>query len=104
MRAERPAPPARELQAESLLAEAGRLDTVFRDVYLRRARDRLAHAFPRHEHASLKGAQDHIQRTLRDARDAVEASDWMRVVELASQPGWTIFSGRSSASNSSPVK
>jgi hypothetical protein len=78
----RPAVSAQAVVAR--LVEAAGMDTVYRDLYLQRARALLAQCLPNDEYLRLKGARARIDQTLRQSRAAVARGDWIRVKELAS--------------------
>jgi hypothetical protein len=65
------------------LIEASHVDTVYRDLYLWRARAVLATTLPASEYGHLKAVQLEIDKALRQSRGAVVCGEWQRVRELA---------------------
>jgi hypothetical protein len=74
---------SRMLELVRRLVEASQVDTVYRDLYLRRARTAVLPAFPASEYARLKMVQPQIDRAIQESRIAVVRGDWHRVHELA---------------------
>jgi hypothetical protein len=75
-----PADPRQDMV--SLLVEAGRFDTGFRDLYLHHARGTLEERLPQPEYARLKRLQEETERAIGQARAAVLQADWVRVKQL----------------------
>jgi len=65
------------------LVEASQVDTIYRDLYVRRARTALRTALPEPEYTRLKGVQPQIDRAIQESRIAVVRGNWQRVHELA---------------------
>jgi hypothetical protein len=68
-----------------LLVDVSGSDTVYADVYLRRARELLAGALPLTQYNALKGVQRSIDEAVKESRAAATARDWQRVQTLAAQ-------------------
>ena len=82
--AEDPTPGAEStLRVVSQLMDTARIDTVYRDLYMRRAEAVFAHLLPEVEYDRLKAQTTTIDDLLRQARLAVERGDWQGVPELA---------------------
>lgn len=71
------------LQVISQLREAGRTDTVYRDLYQQRARVFFAPLLPYPEYLRLEEDKVSIDNLLRQNRTAVERGDWSKVKELS---------------------
>jgi hypothetical protein len=71
--------------AVAALVRVADIDTLYRDVYLERARERLAPLLSYDGY--LRNVRDRVAlaRALRDIREAVEREDWIRIAELASK-------------------
>jgi hypothetical protein len=67
------------------LLEAAHTDTAYRDLYLHRARKALVQVMPRAEHDRLRRVHTTIDGELTRIRDAIAASDWLRVLEGATR-------------------
>jgi len=65
------------------LVYAGQLDTVYRDVYLARARALLAPVLSFDEYCALREREAALERVLRESRLAVERLEWARVQHLS---------------------
>jgi hypothetical protein len=74
-----------ELQVIRLLTEAAEGDTVYRDLYLQRATERLASLLPSAEYNQLKGQKTTIDNLLAQTRTAIDMQDWARVQELTTR-------------------
>lgn len=72
-------------QTGELLATVAEGDTVYADVYLRRARELLAPVLTRSQHESLKRIQDDIDGALNKCKTATAQQDWKRVEALATE-------------------
>lgn len=70
-------------QVISQLLEAGKMDTVYRDLYLQRARGLFAPWLPHSEYLHLQHEKIAIDNLLRQNRTAVECGDWSKVKELS---------------------
>jgi len=73
------------LQILSQLLEAGKTDTVYRDLYLQRARAFFASLLPYPEYLRLEQEKVSIDNLLRQNRAAVEHEEWSKVRELSSR-------------------
>ncbi len=71
------------LQVISQIREAGRTDTVYRDLYLQRARAFFAPLLPYPEYLRLEEDKVSIDNLLRQNRAAVERGEWSKVKELS---------------------
>jgi hypothetical protein len=69
----------------SLLIEAAKTDTIYRDVYLRRARDLLSPTLDEASFRALGSTQKEIDDVLRRTRFAVLQHDWAEAGELSAQ-------------------
>src|ERR1700752_1075579 len=78
------APSARDntLTVVGQLVEMGKLDTLFRDMYLQRARTLLAPMFSRGSYLRLKENTAQIPWLEQQLRASVERSDWKRCTDL----------------------
>lgn len=68
-----------------LLVEVGDADTVYRDVYLRRARTLLGSALTVEQYRGFRGVQQQIDEAVAKSRSATILQDWKLVQELASR-------------------
>ena len=68
-----------------LLARAADGDTLFRDLYLLRARELLAPLFAESRYRGVAGEREEAERSLQQARIAASRRDWERVRELSSK-------------------
>src|SRR5262249_5161293 len=68
-----------------LLARAADADTLFRDLYLLRARELLALLFAESRYRGVAGERTEAERSLQQARIAASRRDWERVQELSSK-------------------
>ena len=75
-------PHAVELQVIRLLTEAAKADTVYRDLYLQRAAERLSALLSNTEYEQLRGQDATIENLLAQTRRAVDRQDWTQVQEL----------------------
>ena len=71
------------LQVISQIREAGRTDTVYRDLYQQRARVFFAPLLPYPEYLRLEEDKVSIDNLLRQNRAAVERGEWSKVKELS---------------------
>ena len=69
----------------SLLVEAAKTDTIYRDVYLRRARELLSPMLDEVSYRALGSTQKQIDEVVRRTRSAVVQHDWAEAGELAAQ-------------------
>jgi hypothetical protein len=74
-----------DLQVISLLNEAAKTDTVYRDLYLQRAAERLSVLLSPTEYSQLKGQKTTIENLLAQTRSAIDMQDWTRVQELTTR-------------------
>jgi hypothetical protein len=68
-----------------LVVDLSEGDTVYADVYLRRARELLASALPLEQYHALKGIERDIEETVRQSKASAASQDWQRVAALAGQ-------------------
>jgi hypothetical protein len=68
-----------------LLVRAADGDTLFRDVYLLRARELLTPIFPESRYLSAAGEREEAARALQQARVAAARRDWERVRDLSTR-------------------
>jgi hypothetical protein len=73
------------LRVVSRLLEVGKADTVYRDLYLQRARAFLTPLLSYSEYLRLEREKAAIDDLLRKSRSAVDHRDWVKVKELADQ-------------------
>ena len=59
-----------------LLVEAAKLDTVYRDLYLRRARQLLSPTLDESAYRAIGSAEKEIEDLMRRSRTAVLQRDW----------------------------
>src|SRR5678815_3300569 len=69
----------------SFLVEAAKTDTIYRDVYLRRARELLSPMMDEVSYRALGSTQKQIDEVVRRTRSAVVQHDWAEAGELAAQ-------------------
>lgn len=75
----------RILKIVRLLVDVSGVDTVYADVYLRRARELLASLLPVTQYNALKGVQRSIDEAVKQSKAAAMERDWQRVQTLAAQ-------------------
>src|SRR5512139_2335000 len=80
-----PRPQGRTLGLAERLLYAGQLDTVYRDLYLTRAREVFAPALSVDEFRALRESEAALEGLLRDGRLAIEQHEWARVQELSAR-------------------
>src|SRR5215467_5827463 len=68
-----------------LLVRAADGDTLFRDLYLLRARELLSPLFAESRYRSAAGEREEAERCLQQARVATARRDWERVRDLSSR-------------------
>ena len=68
-----------------LLVRAADGDTLFRDLYLLRARELLTPLFPESRYRSAAGEREEAERCLQQARVATARRDWERVRDLSTR-------------------
>ena len=69
----------------SLLVDAAKTDTIYRDVYLRRARELLSPMLDEASYRALGSTQKQIDEVVRRTRSAVVQHDWAEAGNLAAQ-------------------
>ena len=74
-----------ELQVIRLLTEAAKADTLYRDLYLQRAAERLSALLSNTEYEQLRGQDATIENLLAQTRWAVDWQDWTQVQELTAR-------------------
>lgn len=78
-------PASKRVSLLAHLEEAGKTDTVYRDLYLERARALMGALLPRSEYLRLKSSSVEIDGLLRQVSPALERQDWLKVKELTGQ-------------------
>lgn len=78
-------PRATELQVITLLNQAAKTDTIYRDLYLQRAAGRLSVLLPITEYNQPRGQKTTIENLLAQTRSAIDRQDWTRVQELTTR-------------------
>jgi len=78
-------PHVTDLQVIGLLNQAAKTDTVYRDLYLQRAAERLSVLLSTAEYNQLKGQKATIENLLAQTRSAIDMQDWTRVQELTTR-------------------
>jgi hypothetical protein len=68
-----------------MLVDVADTDTVYRDVYLPRARAFLAHELTVEQYRGYHGVQQQIEKTVAASRAATALADWKLVQQLAQQ-------------------
>jgi hypothetical protein len=68
-----------------LLIEAATTDTIYRDVYLRRARDLFSPTLDEPGYRAIDSMQKEVDELVRRTRFAVVQFDWKKAVELSGQ-------------------
>ena len=68
-----------------LLVEASKLDTVYRDLYLRRARQLLSVTLDESAYRAIGSAEKEIEDLMRRSRSAVLQRDWGQAAELSAK-------------------
>ena len=69
----------------SLLVEASKLDTVYRDLYLRRARQLLSVTLDESAYRAMGSSEQEIEDLTRRSRSAVLQRDWGQAAELSAK-------------------
>src|SRR4029077_7592671 len=64
------------------LIKAAEADTAYRDLYLRRAAERLESSLPRAEYERLKEQPAALDQLMQETRQAVSQQNWTKVQEL----------------------
>ena len=75
-------PDSEKVLLVSQLLEAGKTDTVYRDLYLERAHVILGALLPYSEYLRLKHSKVDIDDLLRQVAPALERQEWVKVKEL----------------------
>ena len=68
-----------------LLVEASKLDTVYRDLYLKRARQLLSAILDESAYRAIGSAEKEIEDLVRRSRSAVLQRDWGQAAELSAK-------------------
>ena len=68
-----------------LLIEAANVDTVYRDLYLRRARQLLSATFDESAYRAIGSTEREIEDLMRRSRSAVVQRDWGQAAELSAR-------------------
>ena len=76
---------ANTTDAVRLLIEAAKTDTIYRDVYLRRARDLLSPTLDESGYRAVASMQKELDELVRHTRSAVVQFDWAKAAELSAQ-------------------
>jgi len=76
---------AKTNDAVPLLIEAATTDTIYRDVYLRRARDLFSPTLDEPGYRAIESMQKEVDEVVRHTRSAVVQFDWKKAVELSGQ-------------------
>ncbi|MEW6273484.1 MAG: hypothetical protein AB1689_29750 [Thermodesulfobacteriota bacterium] len=76
---------ARAVRSAKLLVDLAAGDTVYGDLYLRRASELLGAVLPRNQYGALKGIQRDIEAAVNQCKQATVMQDWKRVEELAAR-------------------
>ena len=71
--------------AVRLLIEAAKIDTIYRDVYLRRARDLLYPMLDESGYRAIASMQREMDELVRRTRSAVVQFDWEKAAELSAE-------------------
>lgn len=76
---------ANTTKAVGLLIEAANADTVYRDLYLRRARQLLSATLDESAYRAIGSSEKEIENLMRRSRSAVLQRDWGQAAELSAQ-------------------
>jgi hypothetical protein len=76
---------ANTIKIVGLLVEVAKLDTVYRDVHLRRARQLLRSTLDESAYRAIGSTEKEIDDLVRRGRTAVLQRDWGQVAELSAQ-------------------
>ena len=68
-----------------LLVEASKLDTVYRDLYLKRARQLLSATLDESAYRAIGSSEQEIEDLVRRSRSAALQRDWGQVAELSAK-------------------
>src|SRR5687767_5782584 len=72
-------------QAIALVIEAGKTDTIYRDVYLRRACELLSPTLDEPGYRAIGSMHKKVDELVRDTRSAVLQHDWAQASEVSAQ-------------------
>ena len=76
---------ARVSKVVQLLVDVGASDTLYADIYLRRARELLGSVLPAAQYSALKGIQRDIDEAVKQSKAATMLQDWQKVDTLAAR-------------------
>jgi hypothetical protein len=76
---------ANTTDAVRLLIEAAKTDTIYRDVYLRRARELLSPTLDEPGYRAVASMQKELDEVVRRTRSAVVQFDWEKAAQLAAE-------------------
>ncbi len=76
---------ANATKAVGLLIEAANADTVYRDLYLRRARELLSATLDESAYRAIGSSEKEIEDLMRRSRSAVLQRDWDQAANLSAQ-------------------
>jgi hypothetical protein len=76
---------AKTVDAVSLLIQAGKTDTIYRDVYLHRARELLSPTLDEPGYRAIGSMQKDLDELVRHTRSAVVQFNWDEAAELSAQ-------------------
>src|SRR5512135_976189 len=76
---------ANTIKTVGLLVEAAKLDTVYRDVHLRRARQLLSSTLDESAYRAIGSTEKEIDDHMRRSRTAVLHRDWAQAAELSAR-------------------
>ena len=76
---------ANATKAVGLLIEAANADTVYRDLYLRRARQLLSATLDESAYRAIGSSEKEIEDLMRRSRSAVLQRDWDQAAQLSAQ-------------------
>jgi hypothetical protein len=76
---------ANTIKIVNLLVEVANLDTVYRDIHLRRARELLSSTLDESAYRAIGSTEKEIEDVMRRSRSAVLQRDWGQAAELSAQ-------------------
>jgi hypothetical protein len=76
---------AKTIDTVSLLIQAGKTDTIYRDVYLHRARELLSPTLDEPGYRAIGSMQKDLDELVRHTRSAVVQFNWDEAAELSAQ-------------------
>src|SRR5258705_11857916 len=76
---------ANATKAVGLLIEAANADTVYRDLYLKRARQLLSATLDESAYRAIGSSEKEIEDLMRRSRSAVLQRDWGQAAELSAK-------------------